>query len=67
MLVLLLFLVNPCSEGCASAIKRILGKVEGVSSVETDVAAKTVVVQSDGSVPPAELLEKLTKVSAEVL
>jgi len=41
--------------------------VEGVSSVETDVAAKTVVVQSDGSVPPAELLEKLTKVSAEVL
>jgi copper chaperone CopZ len=31
-------------EGCANAIKRLLGKLEGVSSVTTDVAAKSVVV-----------------------
>jgi hypothetical protein len=29
-------------EGCANAVKRILGKVEGVTGVDTDVAAKEV-------------------------
>lgn len=34
----------------------------GVSSVETDVAAKTVVVEADPSVSPQLMLEKLQKV-----
>jgi copper chaperone CopZ len=49
------------SEGCASAVKRILGKVDGVSSVETDVTAKSVVVQADDSVSPQDMLQKLEK------
>ena len=36
---------------------------KGVESVETDVAAKTVVVQAKDSVSPEEMLEKLQKVS----
>ena len=50
------------SEGCANAVKRILGKIEGVSSIETDVASKSVVVQADASVTPEFMLEKLEKV-----
>ena len=32
-------------DGCAAAVKRVLGRVAGVSSVETDVAAQLVVVR----------------------
>jgi hypothetical protein len=35
----------------------------GVSKIETDVSAKTVVVQADESVAPQMMLEKLEKVS----
>ena len=59
----LAFHVVRYSEGCASAVKRILGKIDGVSDVQTDVAAKTVVVQADPSVSPQLMLEKLQKVS----
>ena len=52
------------SEGCASAVKRILGKVDGVSNVETNVAAKTVVVTADPSASPELMLEKLMKWSS---
>lgn len=48
-------------EGCAGAIKRLLGKMEGVTSVVTDVAAKSVVVE--GSTQEA-LLEALKKWAA---
>jgi hypothetical protein len=34
----------------------------GVSKIETDVDAKTVVVEADGSVAPEMMLEKLQKV-----
>lgn len=51
------------SEGCAAAVKRILGKINGVNDIQTDVAAKTVVVQADQSVSPEFMLEKLQKVS----
>lgn len=51
------------SEGCAAAVKRILGKIDGVTDIQTDVAAKTVVVQADQSVSPEFMLEKLQKVS----
>jgi len=56
------FNVGMTCEGCASAVKRILGKVDGVQSVDTDVDAKTVVVHADDSVSPQLLLEKLEKV-----
>ena len=52
------------SEGCASAVKRILGKIDGVSDVQTNVEAKTVVVTADDSVSPQVMLEKLQKWSA---
>lgn len=35
----------------------------GVSKIETDVSAKTVVVEADESVAPEMMLEKLVKVS----
>jgi phytoene dehydrogenase-like protein len=47
-------------------VKRILGKIDGVNDVQTDVAAKTVVVQADPSVSPQLMLEKLQKVSNRV-
>jgi len=50
------------SEGCSSAVKRVLGKIDGVTDIKTDVAAKSVVVQADESVSPQEMLEKLQKV-----
>ena len=46
-------------EGCATAIKRILGRMELVTAVETDVAGQRVVVK--GAAPPAALLEALQK------
>ena len=55
----------PCniSEGCASAIKRILGKIDGVTNVQTDVESKTVTVTADG-VTAEEMVQKLAKWSA---
>lgn len=51
------------SEGCASAVKRILSKCDGVEDVQTNVEAKTVVVvTADDSVSPQVMLEKLQKV-----
>jgi len=49
------------SGGCANAVKRLLTKMEGVSNVETDVEAKSVVVTADDSVSPQAMLEKLQK------
>ena len=46
-------------EGCSNAVKRILGKIEGVESVITDVAGKTVKVQ--GKAQPQVMLEALQK------
>ena len=51
------------SEGCASAVKRVLGKIDGVKSIDTNVEAKTVIVEADESVAPEFMLEKLQKVS----
>lgn len=58
------FNVGMTCEGCASAVKRILSKMDGVEKVETDVAAKTVVVQSSEAATPESMLEKLEKVNA---
>jgi len=55
------------SEGCASAVKRILSKCDGVEDVQTNVEAKTVVVvTADDSVSPQVMLEKLQKVRVRV-
>lgn len=37
-------------EGCASSIRRTLGKLGGIGSVAVDVAERTVAVQYDGEV-----------------
>lgn len=47
-------------EGCANAIKRVLGKKEGIATVDTDVAAKLVVVRGAGARDP-QVLEALLK------
>ena len=49
------------SEGCASAVKRILTKIDGVTNIETNVTTKSVIVTHGDSVSPTELLDKLTK------
>ncbi|CAM9773028.1 unnamed protein product [Heterosigma akashiwo] len=48
-------------DGCANACKRILGKLPGVSSVATDVAAQKVVVTGNGETPADTMLEMLLK------
>ncbi|CAM9244481.1 unnamed protein product [Choristocarpus tenellus] len=49
-------------EGCASATKRILGKLEaGVSEVDTDVEANFVKVTSNGVTSPQIMLDALLK------
>lgn len=53
------FKVGMTCDGCANAVKRILGKIDGVSAVATDVPAKTVVVT--GSAEPAAMLAALQK------
>lgn len=55
------FNVGMTCGGCAAAVKRVLEKIEGVQAVDTNVEAKTVVVQADDSVSPQLLLEKLLK------
>jgi len=55
------FNVGMTCGGCANAVKRLLTKMEGVSNVETDVEAKSVVVTADDSVSPQAMLEKLQK------
>eukprot|EP00985_Skeletonema_marinoi_P006308 scaffold2728_cov137-Skeletonema_marinoi.AAC.6 len=58
------FDVGMTCEGCANAVKRILGKVDGVSDIQTNVEAKSVVVMHDDSVSKDDLLAKLQKWSA---
>jgi len=55
------FDVGMTCEGCAGACQRILGKVDGVSDVKTDVANKSVIVIADEKVSSEFLLGKLQK------
>lgn len=52
--------VGMTCDGCASAVKRILGKMEGITAVETNVEEKIVTVTADG-VTAEEMVEKLAK------
>ena len=54
------FRVGMTCEGCSNAIKRVLGKLEGVSSIETNVAEKLVVVRGPGA-GEARVVEALRK------
>lgn len=58
------FQVGMTCSGCADAVRRILGKIEGVKSIDTDLDSKVVTVEADPSVSPQLMLEKLEKVSA---
>eukprot|EP00581_Thalassiosira_minuscula_P006896 CAMPEP_0183704662 /NCGR_PEP_ID=MMETSP0737-20130205/1956_1 /TAXON_ID=385413 /ORGANISM="Thalassiosira miniscula, Strain CCMP1093" /LENGTH=73 /DNA_ID=CAMNT_0025931611 /DNA_START=69 /DNA_END=290 /DNA_ORIENTATION=- len=48
-------------DGCSNAVKRILGKVDGVTNIDANVEAKTVVVTHADSVSKDLMLEKLQK------
>ena len=47
--------------GCASAIKKALGGLAGVSNVEVDVAVKKVIVSHEGSVSRETLAAALDR------
>lgn len=49
-------------DGCSNAVKRILGKIDGVASVTTDVPNKSVTVV--GTAAPQVMLEALQKWAA---
>jgi len=48
-------------EGCANAIKKAVGKVEGVSEVEVNVATKTVTVTHDAKTPRQTIASALDR------
>lgn len=52
--------VGMTCEGCAGAVERILGKMEGVSKVDPKVEEKIVIVTAEG-VTGEEMVEKLSK------
>jgi copper chaperone len=56
------FKVQMTCDGCANAVKRVLGKVEGVAAVEADVPAQSVVVK--GSAAPDAMLAALQRWAA---
>ncbi|KAL7454839.1 hypothetical protein ACHAWC_009306 [Mediolabrus comicus] len=58
------FDVGMTCDGCANAVKRILGKIDGVSDIQTNVEAKSVVVVHNDTVSKEVMLEKLQKWSA---
>lgn len=58
------FDVGMTCDGCANAVKRILGKIEGVTNIDTNVEAKTVDVTHSDSVSKELMLDKLQKWSA---
>lgn len=47
--------------GCANAIKNALGNVEGVQSVEVDVATKEVSVEHSAAVEREKIIEVLDR------
>jgi copper chaperone len=49
-------------EGCANAIRRALGRLDGVNDVAVDVPAQDITVQYDeAAVQPEQVLEKLSR------
>jgi len=48
-------------DGCASAIRNALDRLLGVSRVDVDIAAKTVMVEHTEQVPPLEIIATLDR------
>ena len=48
-------------EGCATAIKKALERVDGVGSVDVDVAAKRVAVEHGANVGRGDIISALDK------
>eukprot|EP00588_Corethron_pennatum_P014334 CAMPEP_0194277282 /NCGR_PEP_ID=MMETSP0169-20130528/9649_1 /TAXON_ID=218684 /ORGANISM="Corethron pennatum, Strain L29A3" /LENGTH=73 /DNA_ID=CAMNT_0039021209 /DNA_START=215 /DNA_END=436 /DNA_ORIENTATION=- len=55
------FDVGMTCNGCSNAVKKILGKIEGVSDVAADWETKKVVVTASDDVTAEVLLAKLMK------
>jgi len=56
------FNVGMTCEGCSGAVKRILSKMDGVTSVVTDVEKKSVVVTgTEGKATSSDMLAALLK------
>jgi len=56
--------VGMSCEGCATAVKSVLGKTAGVTSVQTDVASKKVTVS--GTASSADILAAIKKTGKSV-
>ncbi|NLC59085.1 MAG: heavy-metal-associated domain-containing protein [Armatimonadetes bacterium] len=55
-------------EGCANAIRRAVGQLEGVQSVAVDVAGKRVAVSYDeGRTSPAAIRERIEAAGYDVV
>ncbi len=48
-------------QGCANAVNRVLGKIDGVKNIAADVPAKRVDVTHANTVKPEDLLTALKK------
>ena len=46
-------------DGCATAIKNTLGKIDGVTSVEVEVAGKLITIDHSSNVSPNRLMSAL--------
>ena len=55
------FKVGMTCEGCSGAVKRILGKIPGVESIEASVEEKSVVIGHTEAVTREQLNEALQK------
>ncbi|PNH08634.1 Copper transport protein ATOX1 [Tetrabaena socialis] len=53
--------VDMMCEGCVGAVKRVLGKMEGVESFDVNLAEQKVVVNVTGNVTAQDVLERIAK------
>ncbi|KXZ54211.1 hypothetical protein GPECTOR_5g303 [Gonium pectorale] len=51
--------VDMMCQGCVAAVKRVIGKMEGVESFDVSLEEQKVVVK--GNVNPQDVLEKISK------
>ena len=54
--------VDVMCEGCASAVRRICARIDGVTRVDVDVDSKTVVIVGDG-LDPDDVRARVAKLS----
>ena len=49
------------TQGCSSAVQRVLGKMPGIQGVDIDMAAQKVVVRADDGVDPQAVKDAVAK------